>query len=79
MGQLDFVERAERSQVALELESEFYGRDLFGIAMGEVGDVAFANGVALAVGLAEIDGVVDLAVGGGPGGAGDLHVHIIRP
>ena len=43
LGQLDFVERAERGQVALELEGEFDGGDLLGIAMGEVGDVAFAN------------------------------------
>src|ERR1017187_7883399 len=46
--------------------------------MGEIGDVAFANAVAVAVGLAEVDGLVNLAVGGGQGGAGDVHVHIIR-
>jgi len=46
--------------------------------MGEVGDIAFTDVVAVAVGLAEVDGLVGLAVGGGPGGAGDVHVHIIR-
>ncbi|PYT30085.1 MAG: hypothetical protein DMG57_09530, partial [Acidobacteria bacterium] len=43
-----------------------------------VGDIAFANVGAVAVGLAEEDGLVDFAVGGGPGGAGDVHVHMIR-
>jgi len=40
-----------------------------------VGDLAFANAVAVTTGLAEVDGLVDLAVDGGPGGAGDIHVH----
>jgi len=62
LGQLDFVKRAEGSQVALEPESEFDGRDLFGIAMGEVGDIAFANVVAVAVGLAEVDGLAGFAL-----------------
>ena len=39
LGQLDLVERAEDSQVAFELESQFDGGDLFGVAMSEVGEV----------------------------------------
>jgi len=45
--------------------------------MSEIGDVAFANVRAVAEGLAEIDGLISFAVGGGPGGAGYVHVHII--
>ena len=41
--------------------------------MGEVGDLAMFNGAVLAVGLAKVDGLVDLAVGGGPLGVGYLH------
>ena len=36
-----------------------------GIAVGEIGDIAFADVGALAEGLAEVDGRVGLAVGGG--------------
>src|ERR1019366_2276973 len=78
LGQVDIVEGAESRQVALELKGEFDGGDLFGIAMGENGDVAIANVGPVAVGLAEVDGLVGFAVGGGPGGAGDVHVYIIR-
>jgi hypothetical protein len=49
-----------------------------GSQLGEVGDVAFAHVGAVAIGLAEVDGLVGFAVGGGPGGAGDIHVHIIK-
>ena len=78
LGQPDLVEGAERGEVVFEAESEFDGGDLFGVAMGEVGDVAFADVGAVAIGLAEVDGLVGFAVGGGPGGAGYVHVHIIR-
>ena len=46
--------------------------------MGEVGDIAFANMRAVPIGLAEVDGFVGFAVGGGPRGAGEIHVHIIK-
>jgi hypothetical protein len=46
--------------------------------MGEVGDIAFADMFTVAIGLAEVDGLVGFAVGGGPRGAGNIHVHIIR-
>ena len=78
LRQLDCVERTEGRKVALALQGEFDGGDRFGIAMGEVGDVAFADVVAVAEGLAEVDGLVGLAVGGGSGGAGNVHVHRIR-
>ena len=74
---LDLVERGEDGEVALVLEGEFDGGDFAGIAMGEVGDIAFADAGAVAEGLAEVDGSVGFAVGGGPSGAGDIHVHII--
>ena len=48
------------------MESEFDGSDFLGIAVGEVGDIAFANVGAVAVGLAEEDGLVDFAVGAMP-------------
>jgi len=35
------VERGEGAEIALVLEGEFDGGDLGGIAVGEVGDVAF--------------------------------------
>ena len=78
LGELDLIERAESGQVALELEGQFDGGNFVGVAMGEVGDVAFADAVAVAVGRAEVDGLIGLAVGGGPGGAGDVDVQIIR-
>jgi hypothetical protein len=59
------------------LEGEFDGGDLGGIAMGEVGDVAFFDFAVLAEGFAEVDGLVGFAVGGGPEGAGYVHVHTI--
>ena len=74
----DLVEGAERGEVVFEAESEFDGGDLFGVAMRQVSDIAFADVGAVAIGLAEVDGLVGFAVGGGPGGAGDVHVHIIR-
>src|SRR5947208_16302028 len=77
LTKLDVIERAERGEVAFELESEFYGGDFSGIAMSEIGDVAFADASAIAIGLAEMDGLIGVAVGGGPGSAGDVHVHII--
>jgi hypothetical protein len=77
LAQLDFVQRTEHGQVAFVLEGQFDGGDLLGIAMGKVGDLAFADAGADAVGLAEVDGGIDCAVGGAPGGAGDVHVDII--
>ena len=76
--QLDAVERGEDGEIALVFEGEFDGGDLGGIAVGEVGDVAFLDFAVLAEGFAEVDGLVGLAVGGGPAGAGYVHVHIIR-
>ena len=78
LEELDLVERSEDGEVALVLEGEFDGSDFAGIAVGEIGDIAFADVGALAEGLAEVDGRVGLAVGGGPGGAGELHVHRIQ-
>ena len=78
LEELDMVEGTEDGEVALVLEGEFNGGDLAGIAMGEVGDVAFADAVAVAEGFAEVDGGVGFAVGGGPGGAGDMHAYIVR-
>jgi ATP adenylyltransferase/5',5'''-P-1,P-4-tetraphosphate phosphorylase II len=60
------------------LEGEFDGGDLGGIAVGEVGDVAFFDFAVLAEGFAEVDGLVGFTVGGGPAGAGYMHVHIIQ-
>jgi hypothetical protein len=77
LEELDLVERGEDGEVALVLKSEFDGGDFAGIAMGEVGDIAFADVGAVAERLAEVDGSVGFAVGGGPGGAGDIHVHTI--
>jgi hypothetical protein len=77
LEELDLVERGEDGEVVLVLKSEFDGGDFAGIAMGEVGDIAFADVGAVAEGLAEVDGSVGFAVGGGPGSAGDIHVHII--
>ena len=59
-------------------KSEFDGGNFFGIAMGEVGDIPFADVRAIAIGLAEVDGFIGLAVGGGPGSPGDIHVHKIH-
>jgi hypothetical protein len=78
LGQVNLIEGTEGRQVALEVEGEFDGGDLVGIAMGEVGDIAFVDAAALAVGLTEVDGLVGLTIGGRPGGAGYVHVHIIR-
>ena len=76
--QMNAVEGGEGGEVALVLEGEFDGGDLGGIAVGEVGDVAFFDFAVLAEGFAEVDGLVGLAVGGRPAGAGDMHVHNIR-
>jgi hypothetical protein len=46
-------------------KSEFDGGNFFGIAMGEVGDIPFADVRAIAIGLSEVDGFIGLAVGGG--------------
>jgi hypothetical protein len=75
--QLDAVERAEDGEIAAVFEGEFDGGDLGRVAVGEVGDVAFLDFAVLAEGLAEVDGLVDLAVGGGPEGAGDMHAYRI--
>ena len=42
-----------------------------------VGDVALADVGAFAVGLPEVDGLVNFAVGGQPGSTRDMHDHII--
>src|ERR1035441_2379136 len=52
--------------------------DLGGIAVGEVGDVAFFDFAVLAEGFAEVDGLVGFAVGGWPASAGYVHVHRIK-
>ena len=77
LAQLDGIEGAEGGEVVFELEGQFDGGDLFGVAMGEVGDFAFADVGTVAVGLPEVDGLIGSAVGGGPGGARYVHVHII--
>jgi len=75
---LNAVEGGEGAEIALVLEGEFDGGDLGGIAVGEVGDVAFFDFAALAEGFAEVDGLVGFAVRGGLEGAGYVHVHIIK-
>lgn len=77
LGELDGVDRRQHRQIALKPEGEFDGGNLLRIAVGEVSDVAFADMGAVAVGLAEVNGEVGFAVGGGPGGTGDLHDHHI--
>src|ERR1039458_4960095 len=52
--------------------------NLGGIAVGEVGDVAFFDFAVLTEGFAEVDGLVGFAVGGGPVSAGYVHVHTIK-
>ena len=59
-------------------KSEFDGGNFFGIAMGQVGDIAFEDMRAMTIGLAEVDGLIGLAVGGGPGCADNVHVHKIH-
>src|ERR1035441_10301047 len=76
--QLNAVEGGEGGEIALVLEGEFDGGDLGGIAVGEVGDVAFFDFAVLAEGFAEVDGLVGFAVGGGPASAGYVHVHRIK-
>src|SRR5450756_1100708 len=72
------VEGGKGAEIALVLEGEFDGGDLGGIAVGEVGDVAFFDFAVLAEGFAEVDRLVGFAVGGGPEGAGYVHVHTIK-
>ena len=76
--QLNAVEGGEGGQIALVLEGEFDGGDLGGIAVGEVGDVAFFDFAVLAEGFAEVDGLVGFSVGGGSASAGYIHVHTIQ-
>ena len=78
LDKLNLVEGAEGRQVALELQRQFDGRDLLGIAMGEVGDIALADALTLTVGLAEINRLIDFAIGRGPESVCYIHVHIIR-
>src|ERR1017187_566523 len=68
----------EGGEIALVLEGEFDGGDLGGIAVGEVGDVAFFDFAVLAEGFAEVDGLVGFAVGGGPASADYVHFHTIK-
>jgi hypothetical protein len=75
---VDLVERAEGGQIALMLQRQFEGSNLLGISMGKVGDVALADVGALAVGLAEVDGLLNFAVGGRPGSTRYIHDHIIH-
>jgi hypothetical protein len=77
LGKVDLVERAEGGQVALMLQRQFERGNLLGVSMGEVGEVALADVGALAVGLAEVDGLINFAVGGGPGSTRYIHDHII--
>jgi hypothetical protein len=77
LAKLDRVERAEGGQVAFELQGQFDGRNLGGVTVGEVGDIAFADPIAVALRLAEVDRLVDLAIGRGPGSAGDMHAYIL--
>src|ERR1035437_7333037 len=72
------VEGGKGGEIALVLKGEFDGGDLGGIAVGEVGDVAFFDFAVLAERFAEVDGLVGFAVGGGPEGAGYVHVHTIK-
>ena len=76
-SQVDLVERAEGGQIALMLQRQFEGGNLLGIRMGEVGNVALADVGALAVGLAEVDGLINFAVGGQPGSTRYIHDHIL--
>src|ERR1035438_8213246 len=76
--QLNAIEGGEGGEIALVLKGEFDGGDLSGIAVGEVGDVAFFDFAVLAEGFAEVDGLVGFAVGGGPASAGNVHVHTIK-
>src|ERR1700737_2759565 len=78
LAQFDMVERAQRGEIAFKLEGQLDSGNLFGIAMGEVGNVAFANPGAFAEGLAEVDRLIGFAVRGGPKSAGHVHVHILR-
>src|SRR5450756_3208753 len=72
------VEGGKGAEIALVLEGEFDGGDLGGIAVGEVGDVAFFDFAVLAEGFAEVDGLVGFTVGGGPACASYVHVHTIK-
>jgi hypothetical protein len=74
---VDLVEGAKGGQITLVLQRQLEGSNLLGISMGEVGDVAFANVRALAVRLAEVDGLINFAVGGRPGSPRYIHDHII--
>ena len=76
--QFDLFERSQSGEIVFVTKGEFDGGNFFGIAMGEVGDIAFADVRAIAIGLSEVDGFIGLAVGGGPGSAGDIHVHKIH-
>ena len=76
-SQVDLVERAEGGQIALMLQRQFDGGNLLGISMSEVSDVALADVGALAVGLAEVDGLIDFAIGGRPGSTRYIYDHII--
>ena len=75
--QFDLFKRSKSGEIVFVTKSEFDGGNFFGIAMGEVGNIAFADVRAIAIRLAEIDGFIGLAVGGGPGSAGNIHVHKI--
>ncbi|HJY91206.1 MAG TPA: hypothetical protein VJ255_13045, partial [Candidatus Acidoferrum sp.] len=65
--QLDLFEGSESGEIVFVTKGEFDGGNFLGIAMGEVGNIAFADVRAIAIRLAEIDGFIGLAVGGGPG------------
>ena len=77
LRQVHLVERAESGQIALMPQRQLDGGNLQGIRMGEVGDVALADVGTLAVGLAEVDGLINFAVGGRPGSPRYIHDHII--
>jgi hypothetical protein len=46
--------------------------------MGEVGYIALVDALTLTVGLAEINRLIDFAIGRGPESVCDMHVHTIR-
>ena len=58
-------------------EGEFDGLEFLLRTVGEVGDGAVFDFAVLAEGLAEVDGLINFAVGGRPGSPRYIHDHII--
>ena len=65
--------RLERGQIAFVPEGELDGSDLVRLAMGQVGDRAVLDLSLFAIGFAQEDALIGLAVLGGAGGFGDVH------